>query len=109
MSLYNQPNLTSGIDDALISTAQSVPAFPILILIFTFFMVLLGGSSNQKRRTGSADYPMWSVLAGLTISFLSLLMTLGDGIIDLATLGIVFAVTIMCAVWFFLSKQRGEI
>lgn len=109
MALYDQPNLTSGIDDALISTAQSVPSFPILILVFTFFVVLISGSANQKRRTGSSDYPFWGVLAGLTITFEALLMTLGDGIINLATLGIVIAVTILCSVWFFLSKQRGEI
>jgi len=108
MPLYPQPNLTAGIDDVILSTAQAVPAFPIMLLVFTFFIVLIGGSSNQKRRTGSADYPFWTVLAGLTITFESLIMTLGDGIIDLTTLGIVVAITILTAVWFFLSKQRGE-
>jgi len=108
MSLYTQTNLTSGIDDAIVSTAQSVPEFPIMILVFTYFLVLLGGSSNQKRRTGIADYSFWGVLAGLTIIFESLIMTLGDGIISLTTLGIVIAVSILNAVWFFLSKQRGE-
>jgi len=109
MSLYNTPNLTSGIDDALIQTAQEVPSFPIMIIVFTYLIVLIGGSSNQKRRTGNADYPLWAVLSGLTITFLSLLMTLGEGIIDITTLGIVISITIMSGFWFFLSKQRGEI
>jgi len=106
--LFAQPNLTSGIDDALISTAQAVPIFPIMILVFIFLMVLIGGSSNQKRKLGTADIPFWAVLAGMATTLLALIMTLGEGIIDLTTLGIVIAVTIMCAVWFFLSGVRGE-
>lgn len=109
MSIYTAPNLTSGIDDALISMAQSVPTFPIMTLVFVYFVVLVGGSSNQKARVGNADYPFWSVMAGLTTTFFALLMTIGTGIIDITTLSIVLAVTIMSAVWFFLSKQRGEI
>ena len=109
MALYDQPNLTSGLDDALISTARSVPAFPIMILVFTYLFVLIGGSSNQKRRTGTADYPFWSLLAGLTLVFEGLVMTLGSvGIIQPYVLSIVFGITILSAVWFFLSKQRGE-
>ena len=107
--LYTQPNLSTGIDDALIETARAVPAFPVMLLVFTFFVVFLGGSSNQKRRIGSADYPFWAVVGGLTITFASLIMTLGLGMIDIGTLGVVIAFTLLCGFWFFLSKVRGEI
>jgi len=109
MSLYDQPNLSTGIDDALISTAQAVPSFPIMILVFIYLVILLGGTNNQKRRTGSADYPFWTVLAGITTSFSALLMTVGEGLINLTTLSIVFAITILSGIWFFLSKTKGEI
>ena len=105
---FTEPNLTAGIDEAILSTGQSVTAFPIMILVFTYFLVVLGGSVNQKRRIGTADYPFWAVLGGMTITFEALLMTMGSGMIDLTTLGIVIAVTIMSGVWFFLSKVRGE-
>ena len=108
MPLFNEPNLTSGIDDAIITTAESVPAFPIMILVFTFLMIFLGGTSNQKRRLGVADYPFWSVLASLGTFFLALIFTIGDGLIDLGTITIVLAITIMCGFWFFMSKVRGE-
>jgi len=106
MSLFSEPNLTSGIDDALVSTAQSVPAFPAMILVFTFLVVLLGGSSNQKRRIGYADYPFWAALASIATMMIALIFTLGQGMIDITTLGIVIAVTIMSGLWFFLSKGR---
>lgn len=109
MVLYEEINLTSGVDDALISLAQNVPAFPIMLLVFIFGLVLLGGSANQKRRTGTADIPFWSILASLSTFIFALLMTLGDGMIDLTTLGIVVGVTIMCGLWFYLSKVRGEL
>jgi FtsH-binding integral membrane protein len=108
MTIYAQPNLTSGIDDALITTSKSVPFFPIMILLFIFCVVFLGGSANQKRRIGKADYSFWAVLSGLTVSFVALLFTLGEGMINLTTLGIVIAITIFFGVWFFLSKIQGE-
>jgi hypothetical protein len=106
--LFEQPNLSAGLDDALISSAHSVPAFPIMILVFIFFTILLGGSTAQKRRTGSPDIPMWSAMAGLSTTFVALIMTIGTGMIDLVTLGIVIAITIMCGFWFFMSKVKGE-
>ena len=108
MALYEQPNLTSGIDEAIISTASAVPMLPIMLLIFVFGMVFIGGSSNQKKRNGYADYPFWAVLGSVAITFLSLIFTLKKGIIDGTTLGIVIAFTILCGVWFFISKGRGE-
>ena len=108
MVLFQQPNLTAGLDDALITTAQNVPAFPIMILVFAFFVVLIGGASSQKKRTGTADIPFWSALAGLSITFLALMMTVGEGLIDLLTLGVVIGVTVLCGLWFFLSKTKGE-
>ena len=106
--LYTQPNLSLGIDDALVSTAQSVPALPVMILAFVYLVVLLGGSGNQKKRIGNADYPFWFLLSGITITFLALIFTIGGGLIDLTTLGIVVGITVMSSVWFFLSKVRGE-
>jgi len=108
MALYEEINLTSGVDDALVSLAQNVPIFPVMLLVFIFGLVLLGGSSNQKSRTGTADIPFWSVLASLSTLMVSLLMTLKEGMIDIVTLGIVLGITIMCGLWFFLSKVRGE-
>ena len=108
MTLYNVPNLSGGIDSALVSTSQGIPMFPIMTLIFIFFGVLVGGSSGQKYRNGTIDLPFWGVLASLTTFVTALLMTLGEGMIYLTTLGIVVAVTIASGVWFFLSKVKGE-
>lgn len=109
MALYDQPNLSGGIDTVLGDVAQSVAIFPIMILFFVFFVILLGGSSNQKRRIGSADYPFWTILASTSVTFLALIFTIGEGIIDITTFGIIIAINILSAVWFFLSSVRGEI
>lgn len=108
MALYEQPNFTAGIDGTLVTTSQSVPVFPVMILFFIFFVVLLGGSLTQRRRQGSSDVPFWAALAGLTTTVTAVSMTLAQGMINLLVLGIVIAVTIMCGLWFFLSKSRGE-
>ena len=108
MTLFEQPNLSAGLDDALVSIGQSVPMFPIGILMFVFFVILIGGASSQKRKTGVSDVPFWGVLAGISTTFVALIMTMGAGMIDIVTLGVVIAITIMCGLWFFLSKVRGE-
>jgi len=108
MTLFTEPNLTSGIDTALVTTAQSVPSFIIMMLLFVFCVVLIGGYSNQKRRVGYGDLSMWATLAGLTTSVLSLLLSLKGGLINGTTLGIVFAITILCALWFFIGKSKDQ-
>lgn len=108
MSKYAEPNLTGGIDDALVSTATSVPAFPVMLLFFIFCLIMIGGSMNQKRKTGTADVPFWGILASIATSMTALLMTLGEGMINSITLGVVFSMTLIFSVWFFLSKIRGE-
>lgn len=106
--LFNQPNLSSGIDEAIVSTASAVPIFPIMLLAFIFFVVFVGGSANQKRRIGSADYPFWMILASLSMTMVALIFTLTSGIINSVVLSIVIGITILSGLWFFLSKARGE-
>lgn len=106
--IYEQPNMTGGIDNTLIEIAHSVPAFPIGLLIFVYITVLLGGTAAQTRRTGSADYPLWALLASLSIFLLALIMTIKVGLIDLTVLGIIIAINILTGFWFFMSKGRNE-
>lgn len=109
MTIYAQPNLTGGIDSVLIDIASSTHgAFPIGILIFTFFIIVLGGTSSQNRRMGYADYPMWILLASFSILMLSLFMTIKLGLITITTLGIVIALNILSAFWYFMSNGKTE-
>lgn len=107
MSLYNLTNATTP-DGILVGTATSVPAFPIMILVFTWFFVLLGGSSKQNSRYGYADMPQWAVLASLSTFILALMMSITAGVIATQTLVVVIGVTILSAVWFFMSRGRNE-
>ena len=109
MAIYNQPNMTTGIDNTLIEIATEVPAFPIGLLLFVFGFVFLSGSSSQKKRTGYSDTPMWFVMASLSTFMVAMLMTLVSGLISLSTLSIVVAITVMSGLWFFLSRGRGEL
>lgn len=107
MSLYNLTNATTP-DDILIGVSTSVPVFPIMILIFTWFAVFLGGSQRQSARYGYADLPQWAVLASMSTFLLSLIMTITAGVLPLAILVVVIAITILTGVWFFLSRGRVE-
>ena len=107
MSLYNLTNGTTP-DEVLIGTASSVPVFPIMLLVFTWFFVFIGGSKRQTDRFGYSDLPQWSLLASLSILLLGLMMTFSAGLISPATLGIIIGLNILTGAWFFLSRGRIE-
>jgi len=107
MSLYNLTNATTP-DDILVGVSTSIPVFPIMLLVFVWFIVFIGGSQRQTARYGYADVPQWAVLASMSVFLLSLMMTVIGGIISLQTLVVVVAITILTGVWFFMSKGRIE-
>ena len=108
MALYNQPNLTGGMDTAIISTAQAVPSFTIMILVFVYLIVFIGGSAGQKRKGGVADIPFWALLSGLSTTMVALIMNIGAGLLSLTVLSIVISITILSGFWFFMSRGRYE-
>lgn len=108
MALYEVPNLTSGLDQALVGTVTAVPEFMTMFLVFIFGVVFLGGSINQKRRTGSADMPMWATIASMATLLTALPLTLTAGLIQLEVLSIIVVITIFSGLWLFLDKGRNE-
>jgi len=106
---YTPPTLTGGMDDSLVEVANAVNILVPMFLLFVFGVVLLGGTFSQKRRTGTADLPVWATLASITTLMVSLLMTLKKGLITITQLGIVVALTILSGVWLFMSRSKGEV
>jgi len=109
MSLYDTPNLTSGIDDALIDVIGEVGVFVPMLLLFVFGIVFIGGMNSQKRRVGYVDTPMWAVLSSLSTLLVALGLSLVSGGIQLQVLAIVVAITVGSGIWFFLDRSRNEI
>lgn len=106
---YNLPNTTGGIDQALVGIQESVSIFTPMLLFFIFCIVLLGGVMAQKRRIGYADFPMWTLLASVSTLCVALPMTLVEGLINPLMLGVIVTITLASGLWFFLTKDRGEI
>ena len=109
MSLYNLPNSTAGLDAIAVQTATAVPSLVPLLLVFVFFVVFLGGIGRQNLRGGSADYPMWSVVASLSTFMVAILMTVVEGLIHVDWLIIITVITIFSGVWLFIDKRAGEV
>jgi hypothetical protein len=109
MNLYTLPNATSGIDEILTQTVTTVPSFAPLLFAFVWFVVMLGGAGMQSRRLGTADYPMWAMVASLSVFLLALLMSVIEGLIRLEWLVIVIVITIFSGIWLFLDRKAGEI
>lgn len=106
---FNTPNLTNGIDGTLADVSGSVGSFIPMLFLFVYAVVLFGGSAAQYRRTGTSDIPLWSTIAGLSVTSLALFFTLSPGIIGKTTLSVVIVITLLSGLWLFLSKNRNEI
>lgn len=109
LDLYTLPNATSGLDNILIQTASAVPSFVPLLMVFVYFVVLLGGAGLQSKRLGTADYPMWSVVASISVFLLALLMSVIAGLIRLEWIVIVTVITIFSGIWLFLDRKPSEL
>ena len=109
MTIYTQPNLTGGIDNAILDVVTEVPSLTPLLLLFVFLVVFIGGMIRQKRRLGTADVPMWATIASISTIMISLPLTLTTGLIQLEVLAIVVVITIFSGLWLFLSRNRNEI
>jgi len=107
--LYNLPNATSGLDEILIDTATSVTGLIPLLLLFVFFVVFLGGVGLQTKRLGTADYPLWSVVASISTFLVTLLMSVKEGFINITWLAVVIVITIFSGVWLFLDRKITEV
>lgn len=109
MPLYNAPNLSAGLDEAIIGTVQAIPIFTPMLLFFVWGVVFLGGMTAQKRTTGSGDMPMWMTIAMISTLFISLSMTLASGLIQIQTISIVAIITIFSGLWLFMDRNRREV
>lgn len=107
MSLYTFPNATGGFDSIAVQVQTAVPIFSPMILVFVFFVVMAGGISRQKGRTGTADYPMWSVVGSLSMFVVALILSVISGFISVVQLVIVTVVTIFSGLWLFLDRRGG--
>lgn len=109
MALYDLPNATTGIDAIIVDTATSIPMIVPMLLLFVFGIVLLGGSSSQKRRTGYSDIPFWSVLASISTLMICLPLTLISDAINIITLSVVVVITLLSGLWYFMNRNRYEV
>ena len=107
--LYDLPNSTAGIDNIFVELVATNPSITPLIMVFTFFLIFLGGISRQKAKSGTADYPLWAVVASLGTYLVALILALTTGLINQLWLVIVTVVTIFSGVWLFLDRKNTEI
>jgi CHASE2 domain-containing sensor protein len=103
------PNLTGGMDSAIVDTMTAVPIFTPMLLVFIFVIVFIGGSTSQKKKTGFADMPMWSTIASVSCLMIALALSLVGGMINLITLVVVVIITILSGAWLLLGENNREI
>lgn len=106
---YTFPNVTDGFDTMIVGTASTLPIFVPMFLLFIWMVVFISGVIAQQRRSGTADFPMWSTLASLSTLLIALPLTITKGLIGVTTLVIVVVITFFSGLWLFLSQSSREV
>jgi hypothetical protein len=105
--LFEFPNGTiAGGDVLAASLVAEIPAIPGIFLFVVYTIILLSGALGQSFKRGYVDFALWSMFGLLTVDLLALIMSMGEGIISPIVLGVCFGLTILNALWFFLSSDR---
>jgi len=99
-------NLSKGVDQFLIYIQDQVPIFVPMMLFAFYIIIALAGFFSEERLKGNGDFPMWLAIAGVVTVGLTFVLNTVEGLINLTTMVIVFTVTVLSAIFFFLSKDR---
>jgi hypothetical protein len=106
---YELPNMSEGMDSALVGISTSVPIFVPMFLLFVYAVIMIGGSIQQRNRTGYSDIPLWSTIGFIGTLMVALPMTLVAGVINSTYLVIIVILTILSGMWLFLDNNRNEV
>lgn len=103
--IYKATN-TSDFSDLLIYSNSVTSGYFMQIILFGFFAVLFLATYNLQKRNGlRGDFPSaFSTAAFLTLG-LAIIFSLKDGLINVITLSIWIAITILSVVFLYFSND----
>lgn len=81
----NLTNGTSGIEGIFVYEASQINIFGAGLLFMIFMVILFAGYSQEQRRHGRAKESTWFAVSGMITAFLSMVLFLMNGIVNLAT------------------------
>lgn len=100
-------NTTNGLDQVLRTVQEEVSLFIPMLLIFIYVVIFITGYKKQKEESGNGDMAQWAVVSGIVTSIVALILSMGTNIISLQVLVITIAITILSAIWFISSGDKG--
>lgn len=98
LPLNDTASVITSPDQLVGSIVATVPILPNLILFFTFVVIMLSLYYARARREGSeksGNLPMAGAIAGLITFTGAIVLFIADGIVNITTVVIVFAVTMI--------------
>lgn len=95
---------TGGLLDTLTCLTDQLPWIFPLVCFFVFIIITLAGSGTEYSKYGSINVFMWLFIAALTVTFGEFILLLVP-LIDLYTVSISMALTIVFGIIFFVSSR----
>lgn len=104
---YTIPQINNtGLDGIFGNVAQSVNIFTPFLLLFIYCVIFITGYRKQKNASGVGDAPLWATTSGIVTTVVALILSQGNGLIDLGTLVVTVVITIFSGIWLFSSDDR---
>ena len=95
-----------NLDYFLVYLSSNVPIFPVIILMFVGFGVLMATYYGTKRFSGEPSFLSSAVAGAMTQSMVALIMSMTTGIISTTQLIGSFAITIIVLIFYLFPENR---
>jgi len=103
----NERNLSAGVGELLLYTADIVPSF-IPLTLFSFFIIISMGSYFSKiRLTGSGNFPASLAVASYLTTILAFSLSLIDGLMNITTLVICVTISGFSTLLLLFTKDKN--
>lgn len=100
----DQANVTS-LTGIFTYSAGIVPILPSLILFAIFLVTVLGSFFAQRRQLGTGNFAASFAVGGFVTMVVAIMLSLIPGFINLTTLVVTIAITILGFIWLIFSER----
>jgi len=97
-------NTSEGLHVLVQYVSDVVPMF-IPMVLFSFFIIVLGGIYFNTRREGKPDFFSAFAVAGYATLLVALVLSVIPGVIDMVTIGICVIITIAGTLGLWMHKK----
>jgi drug/metabolite transporter (DMT)-like permease len=107
IELLANRNMSEGLHVLFVYINDVTHGLFIRLTLFSIFMIILMGLyMNQKRSTGTGDFPASFSVAGFITLIVSVLLRLIEGLVDGYSFAVVIIISVIGVLWLLFGRKE---